>query len=211
MTEREKFLERWSRKKRDAVEEPAASKSQDVETDKKPDPALPPVSTEIEKPFDLESLPSLESITAETDIRDFLQSGVPADLKREALRRAWSADPGIRDFIGLAENSGDFNDPTAMPGFGPIEPSEVARLMAQFVLTPPEEKKVARAPEQLTDQRDGHTEAASDSGSSVPPADVAGDAKASTGTHVASQKEEADSEAAHSPTGPVPESKFQNS
>jgi len=90
MTERENFLERWSRKKREAVDDSAPrSKPQDVEADRPPDAAVSPVEAETEKPFDLESLPSLESITAETDIRDFLRPGVPTDLKREALRRAW--------------------------------------------------------------------------------------------------------------------------
>ena len=72
--------------------------------------------------FDLASLPSLDSITAATDIRAFLAPGVPKELARAALRRAWSADPAIRDFKGLAENDWDFTDPTAMPGFGALPP-----------------------------------------------------------------------------------------
>ena len=39
------------------------------------------------------------------------------------------ADPAIRDFVGLAENEWDFNDPNADAGFGPITPEEVARLL----------------------------------------------------------------------------------
>ena len=50
-------------------------------------------------------LPSIESIVAESDVRAFLAPGVPPELTRAALRRAWSADPKIRDFIGLSENS----------------------------------------------------------------------------------------------------------
>ncbi len=73
-----------------------------------------------EAPFDPASLPSIETIVADTDIRGFLQCGVPAELTRAALRRAWASDPAIRDFIGIAENQWDFNDPTAMPGFGPM-------------------------------------------------------------------------------------------
>jgi hypothetical protein len=192
MTEREKFLERWSRKKREAVDQPAPAKPQDAEAGKKTDAA--PSAAEGEERLDLEKLPSLESITAETDIRDFLRPGVPADLRREALRRAWSADPGIRDFIGLAENSGDFNDPTAMAGFGPIEPSEVARLMAQFVLTPTEEKKVARAPEQLADQGVGQTGAASESDSEAKATGNGIDAKTDAATHAASQNNDDKSE-----------------
>jgi hypothetical protein len=46
---------------------------------------------------------------------------VPAELTRIALRRAWASDPAIRDFIGIAESQWDFNDPHAMPGFGPLQ------------------------------------------------------------------------------------------
>ena len=78
--------------------------------------------------FDPATLPPIESITADSDIRAFLQSGVPADLTKAALRRVWTTDPAIRDFIGIAENQWDFTDPTAMPGFGPLEATDdVAR------------------------------------------------------------------------------------
>jgi hypothetical protein len=59
---------------------------------------------------------------------------VPAELTRAALRRAWASDPGIRDFIGIAENQWDFNDPTAMPGFGPMqEMDDVPALLARAI------------------------------------------------------------------------------
>jgi hypothetical protein len=40
------------------------------------------------------------------------------------LRRVWTSDPAIRDFIGIAENQWDFNDPDAIPGFGPLAAME---------------------------------------------------------------------------------------
>ena len=72
-------------------------------------------------PSDLSGLPSIEAIAANTDVRGFLQSRVPNELTRAALRKAWTSDPAIRDFIGIAENQWDFNDPNAIPGFGPLE------------------------------------------------------------------------------------------
>ncbi|HEY7999786.1 MAG TPA: DUF3306 domain-containing protein, partial [Pseudolabrys sp.] len=78
------------------------------------------------------------------DIRAFLQPGVPPDLSRAALRRAWSSDPAIRDFIGLVENGWDFNDPTAMPGFGPIDAGEVAQLLTRVIGVPREETAAPR-------------------------------------------------------------------
>src|SRR5262249_24609695 len=65
--------------------------------------------------------------TAATDIRAFLAPGVPPELTRAALRRAWAADPKIRDFIGLSENSWDFNAPGAMTGFGSLEMTDELR------------------------------------------------------------------------------------
>ena len=53
-------------------------------------------------------------------------------MTRAALRQAWSSDPAIRDFIGIAENQWDFNDPNAMPGFGPLlEGDHLPELLAQ--------------------------------------------------------------------------------
>jgi hypothetical protein len=72
--------------------------------------------------LDAAVLPSLESIGAQTDIRPFLRTGVPPELARAALRRAWSEDPAIRTFKGLAESDWDFNDPNGMHGFGELGP-----------------------------------------------------------------------------------------
>ena len=76
------------------------------------------------KPHEALSLPPIESITADSNVTAFLRADVPAELTRAALRRAWSIDPSIRDFIGIAENQWDFNDPDGIPGFGPLTPLE---------------------------------------------------------------------------------------
>src|SRR6185437_9128854 len=119
-------------------------------------PEAAPLPSEVEKPaakatFDPATLPPIESIMAESDIRAFLQPGVPPDLSRAALRRAWSSDPAIRDFIGLVENGWDFNDPTAMPGFGPIDASEVAELLARVIGVPREDTVAPRQVAALPD------------------------------------------------------------
>ena len=58
---------------------------------------------------------------------------MPEQLKRAALSRAWTADPAIRDFVGLAENAWDFTAPDSMPGFGPMLPTDdIARMVAQI-------------------------------------------------------------------------------
>jgi hypothetical protein len=83
--------------------------------------------------FDLFTVPSLDSIGAQTDITVFLKSGVPVELQLAALRRAWSADPAIRDFKELGENDWDFNDPNSVPGFGELGPEvDVNIMLAQI-------------------------------------------------------------------------------
>jgi hypothetical protein len=148
MSEREDFLARWSRRKRQAGAQvegaPAASSGENVperaaNADKVPgtkkpltDLGEPPFDPKI---FDPATLPPIESITAETDIRSFLAPGVPADLTRAALRRAWAADPQIRDFVGLADYAWDFHAPDAMAGFGPLEMTDELRRDVIGMLT----------------------------------------------------------------------------
>jgi Protein of unknown function (DUF3306) len=117
----DKFLARWARLKQEAkanVALPDAAMPDDGQS------ASPPAVKDDEEEFDLSSLPSIEEITSATDVTAFLRKGIPQELTRAALRRAWDTDPTIRDFVGLAENAWDFNDPTAMPGFGPLDYSE---------------------------------------------------------------------------------------
>ena len=132
----ESFLTRWSRRKREAEQAAPEAKPEGESTEAAPPAAdgaeLPEVAV-AEKTVDLDSLPPIESITAATDIRAFLAPGVPAQLARAALRRVWTADPAIRDFVGLAENAWDFNDPASVPGFGPaVTPHEVQRILASM-------------------------------------------------------------------------------
>jgi Protein of unknown function (DUF3306) len=136
VSDHEGFLTRWSRRKReaehaapDAAPAAAAPNEPTVPAEADETSASPPQEPEV----DLASLPPLESITAGTDIRAFLAPGIPAHLTRAALRRAWVADPSIRDFVGLAENAWDFNAPDAIPGFGSVVPQEAQRLIAEFM------------------------------------------------------------------------------
>jgi hypothetical protein len=140
MTEPDNFLTRWSRRKRAAAKEAAPQQPHQTEQteegraeQKETIASAPNAAQETAAPFDPASLPAIESIGANSDVTAFLRPGVPPELTRAALRRAWSSDPAIRDFVGLVENGWDFNNPEAMPGFGRIEPAEVARLVAQTV------------------------------------------------------------------------------
>jgi Protein of unknown function (DUF3306) len=131
----ENFLQRWSQRKRAAkARPPDEAKPVEAAT---ADAGAPPGDTTtpaFDLPtFDPATLPPIESITATSDIRAFLAPGVPEEVSRAALRRAWSADPAIRDFIGLAENQWDFTQPDSIPGFGSLELTpEIRRMVAQL-------------------------------------------------------------------------------
>ena len=149
MSEPENFIARWSRRKREAedadatksavVPAPAPANAESSEEwRKESDAALgePGAPEPSELTFDPAKLPPIETITAESDIRPFLAPGVPAELTRAALRRVWVADPKIRDFVGLSENSWDFNAPNAVPGFGPLEMTEELRAEVMRMVGP---------------------------------------------------------------------------
>lgn len=126
----EGFLTRWSRLKRKA--EPSHSAAALPPDDGvAADPA--PVAV-AETSLDLSKLPKIEDLTAGSDYKAFLQSGVPAELQRAALRKAWSLDPAIRDFVEVAENQYDWNAPNGVPGFGPLAPgTDIAALLKQAI------------------------------------------------------------------------------
>ena len=129
------ILSRWSRRKRRAAvlakapgESPPSILDQDA-TRHGSTASMPTAPAS-----DLPNLVPLEAIGAETDIRAFLAAGVPAELTRAALRRAWLSDPKIRDFVGLADYDWDFNKPESMAGFGLIEAAgQVERELPRLV------------------------------------------------------------------------------
>jgi hypothetical protein len=114
VSDSERFLSRWLKLKGQSK---AASPSIDP-----PSPAA--------APFDLMSLPPLHLIVADTDMQQFMHEAVPEEVTRAALRSAWTADPAVRDFVGIAENQWDFNDHASMPGFGPIEAADYLATQA---------------------------------------------------------------------------------
>ena len=136
MTE-EDFLKRWSRRKREAADVAVPAAPETEVADAKPageNNVAPEVTPDEQTEFDVASLPPIESITAVSDVTAFLRAGVPLELTRAALRRVWTADPAIRNFVGLAENAWDFTDPNAMPGFGPLESTDDVRRMIAKVI-----------------------------------------------------------------------------
>jgi hypothetical protein len=175
---------RWSRRKRAALadEVHAASETKEagdeaaanVDADaspQQPDPAQPEAA-EAEAADPAEPLPRLEDLTAESDLAAFLKKGVPLALRSAALRKMWSLDPGIRDYVGPSEYAWDFNQPGSMAGFGPLKAKET---VVDFL------SKTARAMEPDTDAEPAAPGGPSDTLSGQPatvPPDMANDTDA---------------------------------
>lgn len=127
-------LARWSRRKlaarkaeiAPADEERPADAKQELRSD------VNETGAESDANEPMEPLPRIEDLTIESDLTAFLRDGVPAPLRNTALRKMWSLDPVIRDYVGPAEYAWDFNKPGSMPGFGPLE---VGKSVANFLST----------------------------------------------------------------------------
>lgn len=104
----EGFAARWSRRKReaDAADEPARQADRDpVEV-----AALTPADGDVADPAQQvppPDLPTIDSLTSESDFSQFMQEGVPEELRRLALRKLWRLTPIIPD--GLDDYDEDYS------------------------------------------------------------------------------------------------------
>jgi len=192
------FLSRWSRLKEEARRsepgpQPDAAEASPGAPPLEADPASVLAEPEL-TPEELAALPKVEEITAASDISGFLRRGVPDALRNAALRRMWTLDPAIRDFVGEARDYAyDWNTPGGVPGAGALDPADDVAAMVRGIFgdsppaPPPLEAEgsqnreaVAAAPgdasqvaatqqeEQSGRARDSHPEAATPDGATDP-------------------------------------------
>lgn len=148
------FLSRWSRRKRgEEVPEPESAPPVQAEPEAPPEPMLEPVAEAppSEPEFDISTLPPIESLDASSDFTVFLKPGVPQALRTAALRKAWLADPLIRDYMSPLDYAWDFNTPGGLPhGFSNVlaETGEALRKLVNQAIgeMEPEEEKPAELP-----------------------------------------------------------------
>jgi hypothetical protein len=138
MNDHDNFLTRWSRRTRENDADNSATVKSGARVDDRaalPEGQSSAAKEDAEHPaaFDVASLPPIESIGSGTDISAFLQNGVPTALRHAALRRAWTTDPAIRDYIGPNENFWDAAGPDGIPGFGELDPGlDVKRMVSEL-------------------------------------------------------------------------------
>ncbi len=130
------FVGRWSRRKRAVVQDDTARILPEAAPDPvvapEPEPA-PPALTEEE----LAALPRVEDLVEGSDIKMFLQAGVPRALRSAALRRAWMLTPAIRDYKNPAvDYAWDYNTPGGVPGDGLAPSPERAAQMLRDLFAP---------------------------------------------------------------------------
>ncbi|KQP12117.1 DUF3306 domain-containing protein [Methylobacterium sp. Leaf93] len=131
------FLSRWSKRKRAVVRKIAPARDLAVSEEDGSERASRPeelAEGETLPPEELAKLPSLDSLTAETDLTQFLRAGVPMVMRKAALRRMWSIDTNIRDYVSEArEYAYDWNAVGGVPGNGPLLPTDDIKAMLRDI------------------------------------------------------------------------------
>ncbi len=116
----EPFARRWSRLKQDSRAKPD---SDDGKTGAPPNESTiarvepkgrPATEDSGEIPFDISRLPSIESLTKESDFAAFMRSEVPDALRQQALKRLWALDSTLSGPDWFEMHMVDFN---AVPTF----------------------------------------------------------------------------------------------
>ena len=122
-------LKRWSQRKLTASREARAGEAT-------PPPSAPPPVDAPPEPFPAEppppALPSVDSLTTESDFAPFMRADVDAGLQHRALRKLFT-DPRFNVMDGLDVYIDDYSKPD------PIAPELVAQLaQARYLFDPPQ-------------------------------------------------------------------------
>jgi uncharacterized protein DUF3306 len=167
MKDDEGFISRWSRKKTEAKVAP------------KEPPAPAPASAPLAEPSNVapagtapaaesKPLPSIESLTHESDFTPFMQAGVDPDVKREALKKLMT-DPRHNIMDGLDVYIDDYSKPDPLPE-GWLE--KMAAVKRLGIFREPTEAEAEAPPAGNTPLRKAMEEQALAPPAETPPADT---------------------------------------
>lgn len=110
----EPFLSRWARRKqkqrRTGEGAPADDGGGEQASPKAAEDAQEAEAAEAERQRMVDELPDPETLSEQDDFTQFMQDGVPEDLRNRALRRLWRSNPiyAVRD--GLNDYDLDYTD-----------------------------------------------------------------------------------------------------
>ena len=133
----EGFLRRWSRLKNEPASQP-------------PQPAQPPLPVAaVAEPAAPAPLPSVDSLTSESDFAPFMRGGTDPQLRASALKKLFD-DPRFNVMDGLDVYIDDYSKPDPLPEGWLEKLNQVARL---GIFQPkPEPAEAESAPPQAPDE-----------------------------------------------------------
>ncbi len=102
MAEDERFISRWARLKNEVKDQKPAD--QDVAS-LGPEGRGPPAEITDEATAEVLDLPDIDSLTEDSDFTQFMQDGVPDEVRKMALRKMWRLTPGA-----LPDGLDDYDD-----------------------------------------------------------------------------------------------------
>lgn len=104
MARDETFLARWSRRKQEERLGETPKAKQEVASR----PSQPNAPEPGGAPDENRELPSVESLTKDSDFSVFMKAGVPDALRNRALRKLWETDPSLYAHDGLTDYGADY-------------------------------------------------------------------------------------------------------
>jgi hypothetical protein len=157
----EGFLGRWARRKERAARRPAARGGPEAGEAEAPEPARAPDDpsaeiSEAERRELVDSLPEPEQLGPEDDYSQFLQKGVPDDLRQRALRRLWRSNPVFANLDGLNDYDLDYTDAATV-----VENLKSAYQVGRGMIGREEREAEAAAAEKAAAEEDGESAAGS--------------------------------------------------
>lgn len=110
-------LSRWSRRKAEArARRGGAAPELEAEPEGQQPAVVNPdaMSSTSNSDTPPPDLPDVDTLTAESDFSQFMKEGVPAALRRVALRKLWASDPALTELDDMLEYGEDFTDGGAL-------------------------------------------------------------------------------------------------
>ena len=147
-SEDEPFARRWSRLKQDSrarpdSEEGKTATPQNESAIASVEPSDKPATEDSgKKPFDIARLPSIESLTKESDFAAFMRPEVPDALRQQALKRLWALDSTLSGPDWFEMHMVDFN---AVPTFPEGLKNTLYQVGKGYIDKIDQEKKVPEA------------------------------------------------------------------
>lgn len=107
----ENFISRWSKRKRAVEQEEVQAEKAETPAQAVPEEQLPVEDEESKANREAAEAVNIDELVYESDFSLFLRRGVPAALKKQAMRKLWTSNPILANLDGLNDYEEDFNNP----------------------------------------------------------------------------------------------------